>query len=57
MKKFIKISNEHTSIKRVRDIAPSEWKGFNKRMENVKIEYCKKEISSVKSADRVVLGR
>jgi len=57
MKKFKTISNERTAVKSVREIAPSEWKGFNKKMEVVKMEYCRKEIGSIKSAEKVVLGR
>jgi hypothetical protein len=57
MIRFKNTSEQGTSVESIRSISPNEWSGFNAFMENVKTDFVKKEIESIKSADKVVLGK
>jgi hypothetical protein len=57
MIRFKNSTDETTSVESVRSISPKEWSGFNAFMENVKTDFVRKEIESIKSADKIVLGK
>lgn len=57
MIRFKNTSEQDTSVESIRSISPHEWSGFNAFMENVRTDFVKKEIESIKSADKVVLGK
>lgn len=54
MKKYEGLVKEENPIKNRRDIF-GEWKEYNERMYEVQIECRAKEISSIKSANKVYL--
>lgn len=57
MKRFERTTNEENSVKSVREIQPEEWRGFEKRIEQVRQDYKSKSAGSIKSAmDVYVMG-